>query len=1359
MDRWGKAAAAAEGGNRGRAERTGPFGPHLVAGRGWRATRWLASLVAAAVLPFAAQAKTYTVNAVSSAVVNATGCDAGNSSSCTLGNAILALNMDRDTTGTARIEFDARLFSVPQTIAISQLTPYYNVDIAGPGAHLLTVRGASSQVLLRLNARQGVAGTGNPLVVGVSGLRLTGAQQGIYSAATLTVDSCWIENNHNNGTSNGGGIRNSGSLTLRNSTVANNTATNASFGYGGGIQNDPAAAALEIHNSTIANNRALRGGGINSSSGGSIVIHNTTISANQATHSFGGGFYKEGSSAPLVVNAIIRGNSAPSNSFPDVVGGASFTLQHSVVNTVRMEDAVLPGLAALGAYGGSMPTMPPLAGSLALAAGRYAAGELAFDQIGAPRPATVGAVMDAGAVQGQGYTVGITSPSPFPSQVAPGAALPVTVDVQSAGQPLVGVTPALRASVHAGLGSSASCAPSNASGQAACTVNFSLPGGVPVAGVSLSAYLGAASVSSSAFTVAAQQLGGFGISLPAQVAAGQAFNVSVSAIDTDGHAMPSYSGTLHVSSSDAGAQLPADAALSGGVGSFSATLAATGNQQITVADPLSIPVAQGSANTQVRLLPPTVTGLTPAVADAAGGTVVTVNGSHFDTTAQVQFAGFTYLQPFNVTATSLSFVAPAGTGGSDAAVQVFTQGCYVAPPVNNCMSPITPASLLRFFAASYVVNNPGDSDGSQPQACAQGNANTCTLRDAVRQANLLGGSPTIRFDPAVFSAAAPQTITLAHGQISLAKDMAIEGPGANALTLSGNNASRVLQIEAAAQRVRLAGLTLAQGRSNGGSAVLSHSSGLVQLQNLVLAQNAAAPGGYSGGSDSLAQAGSGGAVYAQGAGTLEIDNTRFDSNNAAQLGGGLLLAAGHTASLRGSTWVANQATLGGSAIANLGSAALIENSTITANDSQDAGSAGGAIYNQGASRMLLVNSTVAGNSNRHAGGISGMVDGANTPSLSLVNTIVAGNSGGEGQTADIRSAGISITNGGGNIYTQDSATTIDPGLAPLGNYGGVTQTMLALPGSRSLCAGVASAADAVVPVLDQRGAARPYAGAGLLPASCVDAGAVQTHYAMQFSVQPSAVALNTAMLPAPQVRLQENGQAFNSTSYPALGRLASLGSVQLAQGSGAGLLAKLVLAGTPVSVDLATATGSAVFDDLAFADAGSQSLVASLVLNPHLTEPAVLQASSASFAVGQAAAQVSLEASPEQVQQGQALTLTATVTGSAPGGTVTFSDGPTVLCGGPVALVTVGDTATASCSTTALPQGERAITVSYSGDSNNAGAVTLTPAQVVVTAPPGNGGANPLAVPTLSAWALASLAALMAGMGLLGRRAVARKAD
>ncbi|MDR0258804.1 MAG: right-handed parallel beta-helix repeat-containing protein, partial [Comamonas sp.] len=718
-----------------------------------------------------------------------------------------------------------------------------------------------------------------------------------------------------------------------------------------------------------------------------------------------------------------------------------------------------------------MPTMPPLAGSPALGLGRFAEDEPAFDQIGAPRPSTVGAVIDAGAVQGQAYTVTFASPLPFPSQVAPGTALPVTVNVQSGEQPLAGVTPALRASIHAGLGSTASCAPSDASGLAACTVTFTLTGSAPVEGVSLSALLGAASASSSAFTVAAQQLGSFGITLPAQVAAGQGFSFSVKALDTGGNPMPSYSGTLHFSSSNAGALLPADSALTAGEGSFNATLSATGSQQITVADSVANPAIQGSASTQVLLLPPTVTGLTPALADAAGGTVVTVTGTNFDDTAQVQFDRFRFIKPFNVTATSLSFEAPAGVAGNDAEVRVFTEGCYVAPPATNCMSNL---GLLRFFAASYVVNNPGDSDGSNPQACAQDNTKTCTLRDAVLQANLLGSAPVIQFDPSVFSAAAPQTITLAHGQISLAKSMTIQGPGADAVTLSGGGTSRVLQIEAAAQPVRVVGLSLAQGSSNGGSALLNHSSGLVQLQNLVLANNSATPAGYSGGNAALAQAGSGGAVYSDGTGTLEMEGSTFDNNSAAQLGGGLLVVSGNTATLRASTWVSNQGDLGGSALANLGSVAHIENSTFSANASPDAAGQGGTLFSQGLSRLVLVNSTVAGNSSGNVGGISGAADGSDTPSLTLVNSIVAGNSGGAEQVADIRSTGLNFVDGGGNVFTQDTPATINPGLAPLGNYGGNTQTLLALPGSRSICAGVASAAEVTVPTQDQRGAARPY---------------------------------------------------------------------------------------------------------------------------------------------------------------------------------------------------------------------------------------------------------------------------------------------
>lgn len=247
-------------------------------------------------------------------------------------------------------------------------------------------------------------------MIGLSGLRISNSTLGINSAATLTVDKSWIEGNSNSSTASGGGIRNTGNLTLRSSTVANNRTTNASTGYGGGIFND-SSATLVIHNSTIAANVARQGGGIYNNSG-ALAIHNSTISANQATD-WGGGIFKTGA-APLVANSIIRGNSAPTN--PDVVG--AITSQNSSVYLANTADPGQPAISlyALGSYGGTMPTMPPLAGSPALALGRFVAGELDLDQVGAPRPSTVGAVIDAGAVQGQGYTVTIASPSPFPAQ-------------------------------------------------------------------------------------------------------------------------------------------------------------------------------------------------------------------------------------------------------------------------------------------------------------------------------------------------------------------------------------------------------------------------------------------------------------------------------------------------------------------------------------------------------------------------------------------------------------------------------------------------------------------------------------------------------------------------------------------------------------------------------------------------------------------------------------------------------------------------------------------------------------------------------------------------------------------------------
>ena len=62
------------------------------------------------------------------------------------------------------------------------------------------------------------------------------------------------------------------------------------------------------------------------------------------------------------------------------------------------------------------------------------------------------------------------------------------------------------------------------------------------------------------------------------------FNVTVNALDAANNVSAGYSGTVHFTSSDAQAKLPADAALAAGTGNFSATLETAGTQTLTATD-------------------------------------------------------------------------------------------------------------------------------------------------------------------------------------------------------------------------------------------------------------------------------------------------------------------------------------------------------------------------------------------------------------------------------------------------------------------------------------------------------------------------------------------------------------------------------------------------------------------------------------------------------------------------------------------------------------------------------------------------------------------------------------------------------
>jgi len=74
------------------------------------------------------------------------------------------------------------------------------------------------------------------------------------------------------------------------------------------------------------------------------------------------------------------------------------------------------------------------------------------------------------------------------------------------------------------------------------------------------------------------------VSAPALIPPGQAFNVNVVAQDDFGNTDTNYAGTVHFTSTDAAASLPADTTLSNGVGTFVATLQTLGNQTVSATE-------------------------------------------------------------------------------------------------------------------------------------------------------------------------------------------------------------------------------------------------------------------------------------------------------------------------------------------------------------------------------------------------------------------------------------------------------------------------------------------------------------------------------------------------------------------------------------------------------------------------------------------------------------------------------------------------------------------------------------------------------------------------------------------------------
>lgn len=113
-----------------------------------------------------------------------------------------------------------------------------------------------------------------------------------------------------------------------------------------------------------------------------------------------------------------------------------------------------------------------------------------------------------------------------------------------------------------------------------------------------------------------------------------------------------------------------------------------------------------------------------------------------------------------------------------------------------------------------------------------------------------------------------------------------------------------------------------------------------------------------------------------------------------------------------------------------------------------------------------------------------------------------------------------------------------------------------------------------------------------------------------------------------------------------------------------------------------------------------------------------------------AATTTALASSANPAALGATVTLTATVTGAAPTGTVTFKDSGTTIAG--CAAVPLAVAGTAACSTSTLVAGVHSIVAAYGGDAANAASTSSALSQAIGATSPANALTNGVPVTGLS---------------------------
>jgi hypothetical protein len=208
------------------------------------------------------------------------------------------------------------------------LTIGKSLNVIGSGAATTIIDGGGINTVVTVsntNAHVGLAG----LTIQNGSAPYTQCGGGIYNTGAVSISNSTVSGNHNGFPLNVGGICNVGTLAISNSTVSRNRANR-----GGGIIN---VGKLTISTSTISGNQGfssieLLGQGAGISNFGQLTINTSTISGNSLIDGFGAGIYSEGTAT--IDNSTVSANSAlgPFARGGGIYSAATATIDNSTVS-------------------------------------------------------------------------------------------------------------------------------------------------------------------------------------------------------------------------------------------------------------------------------------------------------------------------------------------------------------------------------------------------------------------------------------------------------------------------------------------------------------------------------------------------------------------------------------------------------------------------------------------------------------------------------------------------------------------------------------------------------------------------------------------------------------------------------------------------------------------------------------------------------------------------------------------------------------------------------------------------------------------------------------------------------------------